>query len=65
MPRVPDITVFIQNPPAISIGGLASKSLYQYTLQSGDIDALNTAARDARDAGCASCRSSPTSRAIC
>jgi HAE1 family hydrophobic/amphiphilic exporter-1 len=42
---VPAITVFIQNPPAISIGGLASKSLYQYTLQSGDINSLNTAAR--------------------
>ena len=42
---VPNITTFIQNPPAISIGGLSSKSLYQYTLQSGDIDALNTAAR--------------------
>ncbi|HEY2376759.1 MAG TPA: efflux RND transporter permease subunit [Gemmatimonadaceae bacterium] len=43
---VPDISVFIQNPPAISIGGLASKSLYQYTLQSGDINTLNTAARE-------------------
>ena len=43
---VPDITAFMQNPPAISIGGLASKSLYQYTLQSGDINALNTAARE-------------------
>src|SRR6185503_18502856 len=43
---VPDIAVFIQNPPAISIGGLASKSLYQYTLQSGDINALNTSARE-------------------
>ena len=43
---VPDVSVFIQNPPAISIGGLASKSLYQYTLQSGDIDALNTSARE-------------------
>jgi len=42
---VPDIATFIQNPPAISIGGLASKSLYQYTLQSGDINTLNTAAR--------------------
>ncbi len=41
----PAISTFIQNPPAISIGGLASKSLYQYTLQSGDINALNTAAR--------------------
>ncbi len=43
---VSDITTFIQNPPAISIGGLASKSLYQYTLQSGDMAALNTAARE-------------------
>src|SRR5581483_5717101 len=43
---VSDVEVFIQNPPAISIGGLASKSLYQYTLQSGDINALNTSARE-------------------
>jgi HAE1 family hydrophobic/amphiphilic exporter-1 len=42
---VPDITLFIQNPPAISIGGLASKSLYQYTLLSGDLVTLNRAAR--------------------
>jgi len=42
---VPDITTYVQNPPAISIGGLTSKSLYQYTLQSGDITTLNTAAR--------------------
>ena len=41
---VPDISVFIQNPPVISIGGLTSKSLYQYTLQSGDILALDSAA---------------------
>ena len=41
---VRDITTFIQNPPAISIGGLATKSLYQYTLQSGDIVSLNSAA---------------------
>jgi hydrophobic/amphiphilic exporter-1 (mainly G- bacteria), HAE1 family len=43
--RIPDIKLFIQNPPAISIGGLASKSLYQYTLVSGDIDALDRVAR--------------------
>jgi HAE1 family hydrophobic/amphiphilic exporter-1 len=43
---VPDIAVFIQNPPAISIGGLASKSLYQYTLQSGDINTLDASARE-------------------
>ena len=41
---VKDITTYIQNPPAISIGGLATKSLYQYTLQGGDIVALNSAA---------------------
>jgi len=43
---VSDITTYIQNPPAISIGGLSSKSLYQYTLQSGDMAALNVAARE-------------------
>ncbi len=42
---ISDITVFVQNPPAISIGGLASKSQYQYTLQSGDMDTLNAVAR--------------------
>ncbi len=39
------ISLFIQNPPAISIGGLASKSLYQYTLLAGDITLLNRTAR--------------------
>jgi HAE1 family hydrophobic/amphiphilic exporter-1 len=43
---VPDVQVFIQNPPAISIGGLASKSLYQYTLQGSDINVLNAAAAE-------------------
>jgi HAE1 family hydrophobic/amphiphilic exporter-1 len=42
---VPGVTVFIQNPPAIAIGGLASKSLYQYTLQGADVAALDRAAR--------------------
>ncbi len=42
--NVEGITTFIQNPPAISIGGLSSKSLYQYTLQGGDIVALDSAA---------------------
>ncbi|MEP7066815.1 MAG: efflux RND transporter permease subunit, partial [Gemmatimonadota bacterium] len=41
---VPDVSVFIQNPPEISIGGLTSKSLYQYTLQSGDLVTLDSAA---------------------
>jgi HAE1 family hydrophobic/amphiphilic exporter-1 len=43
--EVTGISLFIQNPPAISIGGLASKSLYQYTLLSGDLPTLNRAAR--------------------
>jgi HAE1 family hydrophobic/amphiphilic exporter-1 len=42
---VSGIALFVQNPPAISIGGLASKSLYQYTLLSGDLATLNRAAR--------------------
>jgi hydrophobic/amphiphilic exporter-1 (mainly G- bacteria), HAE1 family len=32
--------VYLQNPPSIRIGGRTSKALYQYTLQSGDIDQL-------------------------
>ncbi len=47
--KVQGISTFIQNPPAISIGGLATKSLYQYTLQSGDIVALNGAAAKLQD----------------
>jgi HAE1 family hydrophobic/amphiphilic exporter-1 len=37
---VPGLRVYIQNPPVINIGGRASKSQYQFTLQSSDIDAL-------------------------
>ena len=37
---VPGMRVFITNPPVINIGGRQSKSLYQFTLQSSDIDAL-------------------------
>jgi len=32
--KVPGIKVFLQNPPAIRIGGQQSKSLYQFTLSS-------------------------------
>ena len=42
---VPGVTTYITNPPAITIGGLQSKSLYQYTLQSGQTDVLNRAAQ--------------------
>ena len=38
--RVPGINAYIQNPPAIQIGGRQSNSQYQYTLQSTDLDAL-------------------------
>ncbi len=37
---IPGVRVFLQNPPAIRIGGQQSKSLYQYTLQSTDSAAL-------------------------
>jgi hydrophobic/amphiphilic exporter-1 (mainly G- bacteria), HAE1 family len=37
---VPGLRVYIQNPPVINIGGRSSKSLYQFTLQSSDLDAL-------------------------
>jgi len=44
--QVPGIRAFMQNPPVINVGGRFSKSEYQYTLQSGDIEALYTSAGD-------------------
>jgi HAE1 family hydrophobic/amphiphilic exporter-1 len=37
---LPGIRVYLQNPPAIRIGGQVTKSLYQYTLQGPDIQEL-------------------------
>ena len=37
---VPGIRVFIQNRPAINVGGQTTKSLYQFTLQGLDTDQL-------------------------
>jgi HAE1 family hydrophobic/amphiphilic exporter-1 len=37
---------FLQNPPAIRIGGALTKSLYQYTLQGGDNEQLYRSAQD-------------------
>jgi HAE1 family hydrophobic/amphiphilic exporter-1 len=37
---VPGMRVFISNPPVINIGGRSSKSEYQFTLTSSDIQAL-------------------------
>jgi len=38
--RVPGINVYFQNPPTINVGGIVSKSQYQYTLQGTDTDEL-------------------------
>ncbi len=38
--KVPGIRVFMQNPPAIRIGGYSTKSFYQYTLASPDTHQL-------------------------
>jgi hydrophobic/amphiphilic exporter-1 (mainly G- bacteria), HAE1 family len=38
--KVAGIRAYIQNPPAIQVGGRQSKAEYQYTLQSVDLDAL-------------------------
>jgi HAE1 family hydrophobic/amphiphilic exporter-1 len=40
MAQVPGIRAFLQNPPAISLGGRVSKSQYQYTLQGPDVGEL-------------------------
>ncbi len=42
--KVPGIVVYMQNPPAIQIGGRVSKSLYQFTMQSSDITTMYPAA---------------------
>ena len=38
--KIPGIKVFLTNPPAIRIGGHMTKSLYQFTLSSPNIDQL-------------------------
>ena len=38
--RVPGLRTFISNPPPISIGGLNTRSQYQFTLQDTDTDEL-------------------------
>jgi HAE1 family hydrophobic/amphiphilic exporter-1 len=38
--QIPGITVFMQNPPLIRIGGNLTKSLYQYSLQDTDVNEL-------------------------
>jgi HAE1 family hydrophobic/amphiphilic exporter-1 len=43
--KVPGIIVYLQNPPPIQIGGRVSKSLYQFAMQSADINSLYPAAQ--------------------
>jgi HAE1 family hydrophobic/amphiphilic exporter-1 len=38
--QVPGMRAYLQNVPVVSIGGVVSKSLYQFTLQSTDLEAL-------------------------
>ena len=42
--RVPGLNVYLQNRPIITLGGLVSKSQYQYTLQDLDVGDLYAAA---------------------
>ena len=42
---IPGMTIFMTVPPAIQIGGRQSKSQYQFTMQSPDIGALDSAAQ--------------------
>ena len=41
---IPGVRAFLQNPPAIRIGGRISKSAYQFTLQAADLPTLYAAA---------------------
>ena len=43
--NVAGMQVYLQNPPTVRIGGQVSKSLYQYSMQSPDRDALYDASR--------------------
>jgi HAE1 family hydrophobic/amphiphilic exporter-1 len=43
---LPSIRTYMQNPPLIRIGGMMTRSLYQYTLQGPDLDQLYRAGAD-------------------
>jgi HAE1 family hydrophobic/amphiphilic exporter-1 len=43
---LPSIKTYLQNPPLIRIGGMQTRSLYQYTLQGPDLDQLYGAGAD-------------------
>ena len=48
--RIPGLRVYMQNPPSLRIGGMQSKSQYQYTLQDLDLGELQRAAMRMTDA---------------
>ncbi len=50
MQAVPGINTFMNNPPSIRIGGINSRSQYQYTLQDGDLQELYASSIRLRDA---------------
>jgi HAE1 family hydrophobic/amphiphilic exporter-1 len=41
---IPGMRIFLQNPPPIRIGGIITRSLYQYAIQGPDLEALYQAA---------------------
>jgi len=41
---IPGINTFLQNPPPITVGGRFTKSLYQFNLQSPEVDTLYSSA---------------------
>jgi HAE1 family hydrophobic/amphiphilic exporter-1 len=43
---LPSIKTYLQNPPLIRIGGMQTRSLYQFTLQGPDLDQLYGAGAD-------------------
>src|SRR6185436_15786533 len=43
---IPGISVYMRNDPPINIGGIKSKALFQYTLQSPGTDELYRASRE-------------------
>ena len=43
---IPGMRTFLQNPPLVRIGGMQSRSLYQFTLQSPDINSLYRSAQE-------------------
>ncbi len=43
---IPGARIYLQNPPLIRIGGMQSRSVYQYTLQAQNLDELYRSAAD-------------------